>query len=37
MFWGSEAEPFWCNTDNLKIEKDPYYEYYLPEEDDIDD
>ena len=37
MFWGSEAEPFWCNMDNLKIEKDPYYEYYLPEEDDIDD
>ena len=37
MFWGSEGEFWTCNTDGVTFEKDPYYEYFLPEEEEIDE
>lgn len=36
IFWGSEAEFWTCNIDGVTFEKEPYYEYFLPEEDDTE-
>lgn len=34
IYWGSEGEFFTCNIDNVKFENEPYYEWFLPEEEE---
>ena len=38
IFWESDEEFFTCNIDGVTFEKEPYYEYFLPQEgEEIDE